>query len=55
MTPEQRHRLKDLCNKIEHEADRKEFVKLVYELNVLLEEVQDTLVAEAKSDGQPSK
>jgi len=43
MTPDQRQRMNELCEKIQKETDQKEFVRLIYELNVLLEEGQEAL------------
>lgn len=35
-----------LCEKIQTETDQKTFVRLVYELNVLLEEAEETVSGE---------
>ena len=40
MTPEQCQRMMEVCEKIQTETDQKGFIKLVYELNVLLEEAE---------------
>ena len=52
MTPEQRQRMTELCEKIQVETDRKEFTKLVYEINVLFEEHQESLDHDPKSSTQ---
>jgi len=43
MTPEQRQRMRELREKIQAETDQKEFIKLIYDLNVLLEDAEQAL------------
>ncbi len=43
MTPEDRIRMTELCQKIQTENDPKKFTQLIYELNVLLEARQGEL------------
>ena len=50
MTPEQRQRLGELCRQIETESDQKKFAQLVYEVNVLFEEAQDSMGGSQQTD-----
>jgi hypothetical protein len=45
MTPEERDRLMDLCEKITTENDRQKFSALVLELSYFLERIGDKLQA----------
>jgi hypothetical protein len=50
MTPEERWRFNDLCNKVQIEQDPKKFDEYVRELNELLEAKERRFKEDAKKD-----